>query len=284
MFKQFKLNTSMLAIKAKKLGWRPFVVCYLLYALVMSLTRPWLISTFQLGKLWSILGAYFITCLVCLAFITSLGHYSFKDLGLEKSKFGKNVLQGWLYASLILGLIFLANLATGAIHVNLNPQFQPLLFLLLLVGFSVQSFMEEFLFRGLIFTNLAIQIGPGLAILINSLLFALGHASNASASPLSVINTFLIGFLFSLIAYYHDNLWLAAAFHAGWNFLLGPVLGSEVSGFELPTSWLKISLPDKLQLLNGGAYGFEASILVSVLILIFIVYYLQAIKKSSLIK
>ena len=249
----------------------------------MSLIRPWLISTFQLSKLWSILGAYFIACLFCLTFITRFGHCSFKDLGLEKSKFGKNVLQGWLYASLILGLVFLVNLATGAIHIDLNPQFQPLLFLLLLVGFSVQSFMEEFLFRGLIFTNLAIQIGPGLAILINSFLFALGHVGNASASPLSVVNTFLLAILFSLVYYYHDNLWIVAAFHGGWNFLLGPVLGSEVSGFELPTSWLRISLSDKLQLLNGGAYGFEANILTSLLILIFIVYYLQVIKKGSLV-
>ena len=103
---------------------------------------------------------------------------------------------------------------------------------------------------------------------------------NSGATWLSTLNTFLIGIVFSLLFYYHDTVWLVSGFHSGWNFILGPVLGVAVSGFELPTSVLATHSNMTRAGLNGGAYGFEAGYPVLVLCLILIVGYAALILKN----
>ena len=126
-------------------------------------------------------------------------------------------------------------------------------------------------------TQFAVKWSVAAGVILNSIIFGLGHMRNASASPLSVVNTVLIGILFSLIFYYHDNLWLVSGFHSGWNFILGPVLGIIVSGFELPTSILITNSDLTKTLLNGGKYGFEAGLPVTIITTLLIIGYLVRI-------
>ena len=72
-----------------------------------------------------------------------------------------------------------------------------------------------------------------------------------------------------------------AGFHASWNFILGPVLGIAVSGFDLPTTLLKTSLNMNKVYLNGGQYGFEASYPVALVSVIIILIYVSLLRKRE---
>ena len=169
----------------------------------------------------------------------------------------------------------------GGVSYQFNKDFNLTVFLLLLVGFIFQGFMEEFLLRSLLFTQIAVKWGVIAGIIINSVIFGLGHISNSNASTISLINTVLIGTFASLIFYYYDNVWLVSGFHSGWNFILGPVFGIIVSGFELPTSVLIAETDMNKIALNGGGYGFEASFPVTVISALLVVIYIVKIMRKQ---
>mgnify|MGYP003087538806 CR=1 FL=1 len=262
------------------LGWKPIIFVYLAYILIMSLVVPTTSKVFGWGDLPSVLLAYSISAIVCLSLIFKLGRTPV-SLGLAQEGFLKKWLVGWTFAILSLGFVFLTNILFSGLSFVYNKQFAPLLFLLLLIGFAVQSFMEEFLLRALIQNQITMKFGVLIGILGNALIFAIGHATNPGATILSIVNTFLLGVAFSLMYYYHDNLWLVAGFHASWNFILGPVLGIAVSGFDLPTTLLKTSLNMNKVYLNGGQYGFEASYPVALVSVIIILIYVSLLRKRE---
>jgi hypothetical protein len=56
---------------------------------------------------------------------------------------------------------------------------------------------------------------------------------------------------------------LPIAIHFTWNFLLGPFLGSAVSGQDLANRWGLITLQGPA-LFTGGAFGLEGSLVVTI--------------------
>ena len=58
--------------------------------------------------------------------------------------------------------------------------------------------------------------------------------------------------------------------HLTWNFFQGPIFGFEVSGIE-SESIIKQSVTGN-EILTGGSFGFEGSILATVGIIIMILY------------
>ncbi|WP_373756404.1 CPBP family intramembrane glutamic endopeptidase [Streptococcus ferus] len=275
-----KFNHTFKENQQLNLGWKPVIFTYLAYALIMGLFMPVGIQVLKLGKLPTILLAYTISAIVCLSLILKFGRTP-ASMGLHKEGILQKWLAGWGVAFLSLGLVFLINYLLNGLNTAYNNQFLPFIFLLLLLGFTVQSFMEEFLLRALIQEQITMKFGVLMGILGNSLIFAIGHLNNPNASILSIFNTFLIAIVFSFMFYYHDNLWIVAGFHAGWNFILGPVLGITVSGFDLPTTLLKTSFHLDKAYLNGGKYGFEASYPVTIISLIMIAIYLILVTKKQ---
>lgn len=275
-----KFNQTFDANQRLNLGWRPVVLVYLAYVLVMSLVRPLGLQVLRLGELPSLLLAYAVSAVVCFFLILKLGRTP-ASLGLNREGFLRKWLTGLSFAFLSLGFVFLTNVLLNGVSTAYNRQFSPLLFLLLLLGFSIQSFMEEFLMKGLIQVQLTMKLGVLAGILGNSLIFAIGHMSNPNSSIISFVNTFLFALVFSLVFYYHDNLWIVAGFHAAWNFILGPILGIVVSGFDLPTTLLKTSLHLDKTYLNGGQYGFEAGYPVTLVFIVMIVIYLYLLRKQA---
>ena len=82
---------------------------------------------------------------------------------------------------------------------------------------------------------------PVVAIVGNSLLFALLHLANHGVTILSVLNIFLVGILFSLMVYYMDSLWCAFAVHTAWNFTQNILFGLPNSGINVPYSVFKLN-------------------------------------------
>lgn len=124
----------------------------------------------------------------------------------------------------------------------------------------VPAFMEELLFRGIMFRWIEELGGSWTALLLTSLLFGLSHIVNPNATwfssaAIAIEAGLLLGAAYMLTR----NLWLPIGLHAGWNFTQGEVFDVPVSGIDqhgLVTATL--SGPT---LLSGGAFGLEASVI-----------------------
>ncbi|RYY17734.1 MAG: CPBP family intramembrane metalloprotease [Chitinophagaceae bacterium] len=136
----------------------------------------------------------------------------------------------------------------------------------ILTGFllmCVIAVAEESVFRGYVLNNLLSSFNPWLSLVISAMLFAFLHSGNPEAGIVAIINVFLAGLLLGINYIYTRNLWFATLFHLSWNFLQGPVLGFPVSGLDLP-AFLQISISGN-ELITGGKFGFEGSIIQTIL-------------------
>ena len=137
-------------------------------------------------------------------------------------------------------------------------------------GFVVLVFAatnEEIVFRGYPFQRLVESIGAAGAILFLSLLFGAIHLGNPNRTWVSAANTALVGIPFSIAYLRTRMLWLPIGMHFSWNFLQGFVLGLPVSGISLPVSMLRAEASGPA-ILTGGAYGPEAGLLATGVIII----------------
>lgn len=148
--------------------------------------------------------------------------------------------------------------------------FNPLPFFLVFLCVFVQSSAEELLCRGYLMQRLLHRYkNPWIAIIGNSLLFALLHIFNPGITPLAIVNILLVGVFLSLITYYLDSIWCAFAIHAAWNFTQNCVFGLPNSGNVMPYSVWKL---DAGSATNSFAYnvafGVEGTVLAAIVTLI----------------
>ena len=144
----------------------------------------------------------------------------------------------------------------------------------LLLGFIIQGSSEELLFRGWLMQLIASRHGLWIAVIANSALFALAHAGNIEPSKellVGLANIVLFGLFISLYAVREGSLWGVCGWHAAWNWLLGLGFGLEVSGMKIDSLPLITDLaaaPGAVWWLTGGAFGPEASVVATAVLLI----------------
>lgn len=138
---------------------------------------------------------------------------------------------------------------------------------------------EELLFRGYILNNLLQSTNKYPALIISALIFALAHGSNPNFNWLAFVNIFLAGIFLGINYIYTQNLWYAVLLHFAWNFFQGPVLGYEVSGTNLPGIF-QMDLAGN-NLITGGKFGFEGSVVASAVMIIFIVILFVVYNKKN---
>lgn len=146
------------------------------------------------------------------------------------------------------------------------------------------SLIEELMMRGYILNNLLESMNKYLALIISSVIFSLFHIFNDNTSLLGMINLFLAGLTLGAAYIYTRNLWFPISLHLFWNFIQGPILGFNVSGMKLDT--LIVFNSKGSDLITGGDFGFEGSILCTILELISfigILYYFRR-KETLLLK
>ncbi len=131
---------------------------------------------------------------------------------------------------------------------------------LLIQAGLVASVLEEIIFRGILFRFIEQFAGSWIALAISSLLFGFGHATNDNATILSsVFITIEAGLLLGGAYMLTRNLWLAIGLHAGWNLTQGLLWGVPVSGNDFQGVF--VSVLDGPEILTGGLFGLEASVL-----------------------
>jgi membrane protease YdiL (CAAX protease family) len=136
------------------------------------------------------------------------------------------------------------------------------------------AFLEELLFRGILFRLSARIVGTWGALLFTSALFGLAHLGNPGATLWSALAIMLeAGVLLGAAYAVTTRLWLPIGLHMGWNFSEGTIFGMSVSGTGASVGWLRGSLNGP-RLLTGGQFGPEASIVAVILCLLVAVYLL----------
>lgn len=127
---------------------------------------------------------------------------------------------------------------------------------------TITPLFEEILFRGVIQRYLTACCSPIIGITLAALAFGFVHISNENATIWSCLNIAAgSGVLFGLLYYATNNLWSAVGAHAGWNLAEGIIWGSPNSGAHIP-GFLEMR-PIGHPILSGGAFGLEASIVVT---------------------
>ncbi len=143
-----------------------------------------------------------------------------------------------------------------------------------LVVLSTAAMAEEIAFRGYPFQRLIEATGPGGAIALMSAMFGAVHLSNPNSSTIGLLNTMLIGILFSIAYLRARTLWLPWGIHWAWNAVLGAGIGLPVSGMDM-TVGIRAKATGPLWL-TGGGYGPEASLACTVAALVALVVVLLA--------
>ncbi|MCS5489297.1 CPBP family intramembrane glutamic endopeptidase [Algoriphagus limi] len=131
--------------------------------------------------------------------------------------------------------------------------------LALIWRFMVVAWWEELFFRGIIFQNIREGLNLKWAITISTLVFALIHAGNPSATVLSTVMIIIITLQLVYAYLKTQQLWMPIGLHLGWNFFQASIFGFASSGHKSPS--LISQHPIGPDWLSGGEFGAEGSIL-----------------------
>lgn len=213
-------------------------------------------------ELWFAIS-FVLSFLLVFLFRKIIDRRSFESLGFNFVHFYPDSVIGFTTGTFLvctgaLVLYYLGYLRWLDVVYN-SAEFLFSLGLLLMIALS-----EELIFRGYVLRNLMKSFNKWIALVISAVLFSIVHYSNQGVPAVGIINTFLGGLVLGISFILSRSLWMPIFFHLSWNFIQGPVLGFRVSGlsFESVLS-IESSGPP---LVTGGEYGFEGSVICTVLL------------------
>lgn len=246
-----------------------FIVMSLFHSVLnlFSVVRGYGMGYFFIGEGIMLLSVFIVTFLM----MRFLDRRPFSDLGFSLKGRGKDILYGFLMAVLIYTIGFGVCLLTGQIEVvGVHLHWSDLL--LSGLFFAMVAIVEETMMRGYVLGRLLrTRLNKFISLLISSLLFALLHLMNPNVAFLPMLNLVLGGLLLGASYLYTRNLWFPVSLHFFWNWIQGPVLGYEVSGNRFCETLFSLRLPAN-NLINGGAFGFEGSLVCTVLATLFTLF------------
>lgn len=221
-------------------------------------------------------------CLFLSIFLmTKISKLKIEQLGFTKDNIVFSYLKGALFGTLQIFTVFFIIFGLKAIDVYYVGNISILLLIKVFIIFIFQALLEEILFRGYLMPFFSKVIGIKFTITLLSFLFTCIHLFNPNLDIIGLANVFLAGITFSLIYYYTGNLWLVGAMHTLWNFILGFIVGSQISGIITYNS-VFFSIPvENKDLISGGVFGFEASIVTTIVELTISLFVIYLIKKEK---
>lgn len=212
----------------------------------------------------------FFALMFCLwLFMKFIDRKPLMSLGLKYEGFQQDFKFGLILGAGLIAIGFFSLFILGYVRVE-SFSFPFLDIVLYFILFVVVAFHEEIMLRGYILRSLMESMNRYLALAISSLIFMTVHLLNPNISFLGVVNLFLAGIVLGIYYVHKSNLWLPIGMHLTWNFFQGPIFGFEVSGIK-SQSLIKQTVNGS-DLITGGKFGFEASLLATVLIVIVILY------------
>jgi len=145
------------------------------------------------------------------------------------------------------------------------------------------GFIQEVIFRGVVFRITRESLGMWWALGISSILFGLIHILSATATLQSVVAiTLEAGVLLGAAYMLTKRLWLPIGIHVAWDLANDGIFGVGSSGATGETIrglfQAKLTGPD---LLSGGAAGVEASVISVIVILAASIYMIRKAMQNT---
>jgi len=216
----------------------------------------------------SLFATVFVTFLAIL-YCKKIEGRSLKSMGFAKKNAMKQYLIGLLIGFFMFSVCVGICMATGALQyggIVIGGNF--IFVILFFFGFLFQGMSEEVLLRGYFMVSLSNKVPIVAAIMINSIVFACLHLMNSGISILAFVNLIGFGVFASIYTMKTNNLWGICAIHSMWNFVQGNFFGILVSGQDTNASIFKfVSTHDGI-LINGGDFGLEGGLAVSIVLVL----------------
>jgi uncharacterized protein len=216
-----------------------------------------------------------------ILFIKVIDGKKIKHLGFRKYRLREDFLLGMVIGLVIIGSGFGILAASGYITITgISFNFAYLLGSFILC--ILISWLEEISFRSYILNNLLSSFSRYNALVISAVLFALFHGLNPGITILAFTNLVLAGIILGIVYIYTRTIWFALSLHFSWNFFQGPVFGFPVSGLQM--NGIIDQRNVGADIISGGDFGFEGSLLCTGLIVACIIvldrYYNKTINNT----
>ncbi len=274
-------KTKMLTPTAgERLTDRPAVVL-LLFFLVLSVSELGrmlfsvagsLLTQGSLDRNTQMLTALFATTATVgavLLYCLAAERRSFGSLGFTRRGALTEYAAGALGGLALFGVCVLLCTASGALTLTpADDMPSGGLLLLFLAGFLIQGMSEELLCRSYLLVSLSRSCPLWLCAVTNALLFSLIHIGNSGVTVMALVNIFLFGIFASILTLRRGSIWMVGALHSMWNFAQGNLFGLPVSGMGGIASPLRAEVAEGTwqTLVNGGAFGLEGGLAVTVVL------------------
>ena len=177
----------------------------------------------------------------------------------------KKFMTGLAVGIAMMGAIVIAIALSGGYRIaDLAPAFASPAALgwiaLLLAGFVVQASVEEFVFRGWLFSTVMRRWNITAAFILSSAAFTFVHFS-PRATLLELVMTFIFAIFACAWVRYSNSIWGVMGWHVGWNWFGGTGFDVPITGLDtgLPALVVKM-VPAGSAYLNGGGEGPEGSV------------------------
>ena len=196
-----------------------------------------------------------------------------REIGLTNIKSSlKDLGVGLLIGAVSFTIVAFILLATNSVQmVNSfgNPKFSLALITQLII-FVFVGINEELFCRGYCMTVLKQTKKPWVPIIVSAIIFSAMHSMNGGISLLAYVNLFLFGIFMGYLFMKTKNIWTCIGYHITWNYFQGDIFGFLVSGNTTDSIYsIKVISPN---LINGGSFGPEGGLVVTVLLVISILF------------
>ena len=195
----------------------------------------------------------------------------------------KNLILGLVMGIAAITLAFILTIISkSGVLVNslLEPRFS-LSLVVYFILFIFVGFAEELLSRGYIIGAMEVSSNnKWFAVMVSAVIFSLMHYGNNGFSLIPFLNIFLVGILFGFMYVKTKSIWLSTGFHITWNFFQGCIYGMPVSGITTPKLYEMTFVGNSI--LNGGTFGPEGGLIVTMVIILMLVSLIFLIKNKKI--
>ncbi len=210
-------------------------------------------------------GYIALTLIAVKLFCEKVMHVDLAELGIT----GFSIKTKWIL------IAFLLPIAVVAVYLLLIPGeyvsagmdrktiVETLLAGVFCTGFGA-GFVEEIVFRGVIFRSLQKAFNTKIGVIAPSLLFGIVHILGMDFSVVSCLLVILagtaVGIMFSMITIDAESVWCNGLVHALWNII---IIGGGIAVASQPAEGSIMTYVTKTDsfLITGGEFGIESSII-----------------------
>ena len=268
------------------MNFTPIFLLIIAYSFMQGILFEYVFKSLVGYNIISVLCSYIFSAGILLFFVKYFEKTTYDYFGFSKENNVLAIKAGLGLAIFSVVGVVVILLISNNISLTLSNNFKIGTIIILIILVLIQGFIEEIVFRGYLMTRLAAKKGKWIAIILSSLFYLVFRMSNPTTSKLDLINIFLISIVMSLLYWYFDNILVIAIFHAFWNCISGVILGFNISGIRVSDSLFAVKAISDKQILIGGSYGIEGSIIATVFfavlgLLVYMSLYLKMFRRIA---